>query len=182
MSSRHEMRHGLLAEFRDAEAMLAAATRLRALGYRDVDTFAPYDVPDVSRRLDLPVPRLGWMAAAAGLAGAAVAYWVQWYTNVVAYPLNAGGRPPHAVPAFLPSAFETMGLAAALATFVGLLLVLRLPRLWHPAFEVAGFDRASTDRYWVGIDSEDPHFHPVDSTAALRELQPLRVVWVGVAG
>ena len=174
-----ELRRGLIAEFADAEAMLAAAAHLRSLGYRGVDTFAPFDVAGADERLGLPAPRLGWFAAAAGAGGAATAYLVQWYTNAVAYPLNAGGRPPHAVPAFLPSTFETMGLAAAVVAFLGLLVVLRLPRLWHPVFELAGFDRASVDRYWVGVDSRDSRFDPEATMQALGALRPLRIVWVG---
>lgn len=179
MKPPRELHHGVAAEFAAADDLLAAAERLRALGYRDVDAFAPFDVAGVDERLALRPSRLGWFAAGAGAAGAVGAYLIQWYTNVVLYPLNAGGRPPHAVPAFLPGTFETMGLAAAAAAFLGLLLTARLPRLWHPAFEVAGFERASCDRYWVGIDSRDPRFDPARTTRDLRAQRPLRVVWLG---
>lgn len=179
MATVPELRVGVLAEFDSAEAMVDAARRLRADGWRHVETFAPHDVPEADEALALPRPRLTWLAAAAAVAGAALAYLVQWYTNAVAWPLNAGGRPPHAVPAFIPSSFETMGLFAAVAVVLGLLVALRLPRLGHPVFTVAGFERASVDRYWVAIDARDPRFDPAAGTAALRALRPLRVVWLG---
>lgn len=174
-----ELRVGVLAEFESPEAMLDAARRLRAEGYRAVETFAPHDVAGADEALALPRPRLALVAAGAAAVGAVLAYLAQWYTNAVAYPLNAGGRPPHAVPAFVPSTFETMGLFAAVAVALGMLVALRLPRLGHPVLEVAGFDRASVDRYWVAIDHRDPRFDPAASTAALEALRPLRVVWLG---
>jgi hypothetical protein len=33
-----------------------------------------------------------------------------------------------------------------------------LPRLHHPVFEVEGFERASVDRFWLGVDEADAHF------------------------
>ena len=174
-----ELQVGVLAEFDSPAAMLDAARRLRAEGWRAVETFAPYDVAGADDALALPRPRLGRIAVGAALVGAALAYLVQWYTNAVAYPLNAGGRPPHAVPAFVPSAFETMGLFAAVAVVLALLVALRLPRLGHPVLEVQGFDRASADRYWVAIDHRDPRFDPVTSAAALQATSPRRVVWLG---
>ncbi len=33
-----------------------------------------------------------------------------------------------------------------------------LPRLYHPIFEVDGFERASVDRFWLGVDASDPRF------------------------
>lgn len=179
MARPSELRVGVLAEFDSADAMVDAVRRLRADGWRAVDAFAPWDVGGLDDALALPRPRLTLVAAAAGALGAALAYWVQWYTNAVAYPLNAGGRPPHAVPAFIPSTFETMGLFAAVAVVLALLVALRLPRLGHPLFTVGGFEAASVDRYWVGLDADDPRFDPTSATAALRALQPRRVVWLG---
>ncbi len=66
----------------------------------------------------------------------------------------AGGRARGL--AFIPITFEMMVLSAALTGFVVLLVLARLPELWHPVFDVPGFERASIDRFWVGIDARDP--------------------------
>jgi len=85
------------------------------------------------------------------LVGMVLAYGIQWWANVHDYPLNSGGRPVHAVPAFLLATFEGTVLCAALAAFFGLMIWLRLPRLWAPIDEVDGFGRASVDRFWIAV-------------------------------
>jgi hypothetical protein len=77
---------------------------------------------------------------------------VQYWANVVRYPQNAGGRPVHAAPPFLISTFEGLVLGAALVAFLGMLLLLRLPRLARPIFEVDGFDRATRDLFFLAVE------------------------------
>ena len=163
------------AEFASAPELRDAVTALREKGYRDVETYAPFHVPDTgpASRSRLPL-----VTFAAGVFGAATGYAVQWYTNVRSYPLNIGGRPIHAVPAFLIPTFESAVLCAAVAAFVGALVTLRLPRLWRPEFEIDGFERASIDRYWVAIALRDPRADPALTVRELEALGPLRVVRV----
>lgn len=176
---RDEFRGGVIAEFDSADELLGAVNHLRAQGYRALDTSAPFDVPGLDEALELPPSRIPWLVFGVGLLAAAFSYWVEWYTSVVSYPLNAGGRPANAVPAFIMIAFEGLVLAGGFAALFGFMWATRLPRLWHPLFEVDGFGSASTNRFWVGIDARDPQFQPGDSTDALRALGPRRVVWVG---
>jgi hypothetical protein len=78
------------------------------------------------------------------------------------------------VPAFIPATFEGTVLAAALVAFFGLFISLRLPELWHPVFEIEGFDRATVDRFWIevgGVQSEldaDETRRIVNAAGALR--------------
>jgi hypothetical protein len=97
---------------------------------------------------------------------------------VASYPLNIGGRPAHATPAFLIPTFESTILCASLAAFVGLFSVLGLPRLWHPMFEADEFDRASIDRYWLAIDATDDEADPEATPRLLASLRAERVVRV----
>jgi hypothetical protein len=101
--------------------------------------------------------------------------------NAVDYPLDVGARPPHAAPAFVPITFEMTVLAAAFAAFFGLLWLLGLPALWHPVFEGAGFERASVDGFWLGIDARDPIFSREQVTADLERVGALSVTWAGRA-
>jgi hypothetical protein len=173
------MRRGLLAEFDSAASLANAVSQLKEKGYRDLETYAPYPLPGVEQRLRLHRSPIPAMVFVGGLLGAVVGYLVQWYANVWHYSQDVGGRPAHAIPAFIPVTFEAAVLGAGLTAFFGLLIVLRLPRPWHPVFEVEGFERASIDRFWVGIDADDPRFGIGRSTRVLEELSPLRVVPVG---
>ena len=166
----------LMAEFATADAMLAALTRLRAEGYVTLRTFSPFDLPEVERRLRPRRSRLPWYVFGSGLVGAVASYAIQWYANAWDYPLDVGGRPPHAVPAFVLSTFEGTVLVAALTAFVGLLVMLRLPRLWHPAFELEGFDRATVDRFWIGVGGVQSEIDARHSQRVLEASGALRVV------
>jgi hypothetical protein len=141
----------LLAEFADARSMIGALESLRRESYHDIETFAPYDIPEVDPLLGLRRPRVGYIAAAAGLTGLIASYTIQWWANVYAYPLNAGGRPAHAVPAFVLATFEGTIAGAAIAAFVALIMLLRYPRPWAPEDEVDGFERSTIDRFWLGM-------------------------------
>ncbi|HEX7128065.1 MAG TPA: DUF3341 domain-containing protein [Thermodesulfobacteriota bacterium] len=173
------MHTGLLGEFASPEAMLQAVRRLRGLGYERLDTFSPHPVPGASRALGLPRSRLPRAVLVWGLVGAASGYLIQWWPNAVDYPLNVGGRPAHAVPAFVPITFELGILFAAFAALVTLLLRAGLPALWRPVFEAEGFERASIDRYFVGIDDADPRFDHERSARDLLEAGAARVVRTG---
>jgi ActD protein len=139
----------LVAEFATADALETAVEALRREHYSEVETYAPFDMPALDAMLGRRRSRLGWFVVAAGVAGLIVSYGIQWWANVHSYPLDVGGRPQHAVLAFIPATFEGAVLFAALAAFFGLLIVLRLPKLWIPEDEIEGFNRASIDRFWL---------------------------------
>jgi len=167
---------GLAAELESAEALVTAAGRLRERGYRRIEGLSPLPLDTVEERLHLLPSILGKLAFGGGVVGGVLGYGIQWYGDVRAFPLLVGGRPLHAVPAFIPATFEATILGAALTAFVGVLVTLRLPELWHPMFEVDGIERASADRYWIAVDRRDPLFDAERTRADLTALDPVRVV------
>ena len=171
-------RGGLVAELESADALEAAVSELQALGYRSVETYAPLDLPGTETSRRVPRSRLGPFVFGGGVAGAVLGYGIQWYADVRAFPVAVGGRPLHPVPAFIPATFETTVLCAALTAFVGVLVALRLPALWHPVFEVDGFERASTDRFWLQVGRDDPLFDRERTSADLASLGAVRVMRV----
>ena len=166
------------AEFADERHFAGAVALLRDQGYSKLETYTPYPVSRVDAALPDPPSILPQIVFVAGLGGALLGYWIQWYTNAVSYPLNIGGRPAHAAPAFFIPSFEALILAASLMAFVGLIALLRLPRPWHPMFEVEDFERASIDHFWIAIDATDDCADDEGTPRALAALRPLRVVRV----
>jgi hypothetical protein len=54
--------------------------------------------------------------------------------------------------------FEMTVLLAAFGAFLGMLAMNGLPRFWHPTFTSTRFRRVTDDRFFIGIQSDDPKF------------------------
>jgi hypothetical protein len=173
------MRAGVVAAFSEVDQLLEAIGRLRARGYTLLDAYTPHPVPGLEEALGWRRSRLNVVAGAAGAFGAAFAFLLQAYLVGYLYPLNVGGRPPVSVTPFIVITFETMVLFASVTGFLALFWTCRLPRLRHPLFAVDGFDRATLDRYWVGINAADTQFDPDATEELLRTFGPERIEYVG---
>jgi hypothetical protein len=183
---RLDERPAMMAEFASGPALLGGIRALRDLGVSRFEAFTPYEVTGLQELLGVRRSRLTWIALVAGLVFGGGAYLLQWWINVVDYPLNIGGRPYHSAPAFIPITFEMTVLFAAAAALISAIVLGGLPRLWHPVFEVEGFERATIDRFWLAIGADDPALavttddpDRVRITAALEAAGALRIVWLG---
>jgi hypothetical protein len=168
---------GLLAEFPDPAALLEAVRACRDR-YRDVDAYTPYPIEGLAELLGFHRNRVPLCTLLGGLVGGAGAYFMQWYSAVIDYPINSGGRPLHSWPAFIPPTFELTVLGACIAAFVGMLLLNGLPRLHHPIFGAADFDLATRNRFFVGVRAQGPSFDADQARAFLESLGPLRIIEV----
>jgi hypothetical protein len=165
---------GLLAEFETAEALIAAAREARAKGYRSLDAFTPFPVPELYGVLRLRDDRVLWLGLFGGIFGFALAFGMQLFTNFD-YPINVGGRPLYALSAFAVVAFELTVLFAALFPAIGMLALNGLPRLSHPVFSARAFSRASKDRFFLCVLADDRQFDARDTARFLRTLDPAAV-------
>jgi hypothetical protein len=168
----------VMAEFDSGPALLGGIRALRDLGVSRFDAFTPYEVHGLDELLGVPRSRLNWIALAAGLSFGGGAYFLQWWINAVDYALNVGGRPDHSAPAFIPITFEMSVLFGSAAALISAIVLGGLPRLWHPVFEVDGFERASIDRFWLAVGAADTALDRDRDTTALEAAGALRVVWL----
>lgn len=167
--------YGLMAEFDNPTALVEAANAARLAGYRRMDAYTPIPIEELSEALGLRRTRLPLIVLLGGIAGGLGGYALEWWASTIAYPMNIGGRPFHSWPQFIPVTFETTVLGAALAAFVGMWALNRLPQPYHPVFNVPAFARASSDRFFLCIESGDPRF---ERDATWRFLESLRPVGV----
>jgi hypothetical protein len=142
----------LLAEFADSRRLVEAARRARDKHYRLVDAFTPFPVEGMLELLEQRKSHIRVAMFVSGVAMAAAGYGLEYYSAVVAYPYNSGGRPLDAWPAFMLVPFAVGILIAAIAGFAALLLECGLPRLHHALFAVEGFERASQDRFILALE------------------------------
>ncbi len=173
MSSAHDPRppvYGLMAEFSSAEALIAAARQVHSAGYEKVDAFSPYPIEAVSEALELPRSKVPLIVLIGGLLGGFGGWMLQYWSQVIRYPMNIGGRPTLSWPAFIVPTFECTILGAALSAVIGTIVLNGLPRPYHPVFNVPRFALASRDRYFLVIEARDSKF---DSDATRRFLAGL---------
>lgn len=170
--------YGLIAEFSDDKALVEAAKQVHAEGYRRIDAYAPFAVEGLSDAIGFPKDRIALITLLGGIFGGVGVYLLQWYTAVIDYPINAGGRPLHSWPAFIPATFEMTVLGAALAGFFGMLILNGLPRLNHPIFNAPEFELASRNRFFICIEARDPKFDLEETRQFLQRFEPLKVAEV----
>jgi hypothetical protein len=165
--------YGLLAEFATADALVAAVKQARAQGYRQVEAYSPFAIEGLDEAVGLPRNRVPLIALLGGIAGGLGTYFLQWYSAVIDYPINVGGRPLNSWPSFIPPTFELTILGAAFAAVIGMLVLNGLPRLYHPLFNVPEFDLATRNRFFLCLPARDPAFETDRAKKFLQDLQPL---------
>jgi hypothetical protein len=167
--------YGLLAEFTDPDDLLAAVRRAREEGYRRMDAYTPLPVEGLAEAIGFTHNRLPWVVLVGGILGAATAYGMMYFSAVINYPINVGGRPLHSWPAFIPITFELTVLGASLFAVFGMLGLNGLPMPYHPVFNVPGFALASRNRFFLCIQADDPKFDRVATRQFLESLGPKQV-------
>ena len=169
---------GLLAEFDTAERLVEAARKAHAAGYRRIEGYSPFPIDELAGALGFSDNRVPLACLLGGIAGGVGGFFMQVYANLD-FPLNVGGRPLIPPEAFALITFELTVLGAVLAAIVAMLALNRLPRLNHPIFEAKSFHLASTDKFFLLIQSDDPKF---DRGAVHRFLARLKPVGIEAPG
>jgi hypothetical protein len=164
--------YGLLAEFNKPEAVLEAAHRAYAAGYRRLDAYSPYPVEGLAEAIGFTHNRMPMIVLIGGLCGGALAFAMQWFSAVIHYPLNVGGRPLLSWPAFVPITFELTILLGAFSAVIGMLGLNGLPMPYHPLFHVPNFALASRSRFFLCLQSDDPKFDRLETWRFLEEMNP----------
>src|SRR5262249_39309584 len=146
VTKQERIRTYVLGEFRSGEELVHATRAMRDQGYQHLDAHTPFPVPGLPEALALPRSRVPLLVLIGGLSGAVLGYLMQWWTNAVDFPINVGGRPLQSAPSFIPITFECGVLLGGLTAFFGALALMRLPKPYHPVFEVPAFKSATLDR------------------------------------
>ena len=167
--------HGLVAEFDSAESLVAAVRRARAAGFRELDAYAPFPVDELPDALELPDSHIPYVMLGGAFTGCAAGLCMQSYANLHSYPMNIGGRPLNAWPAFIPATVELTILFAVVSGLIALLLSLRLPAIYHPVFNHPDFRRASRDGFFLCIECGDRQFDRESTADVLHTLSPMSV-------
>src|SRR5215208_1618683 len=133
------MKDFVLAEFKDEEALCAAARRLRELGHTELDAHSPVPLHGVDEALGLKKSVVPKLALVGGILGGLGGYAMQAWMNSIDFAINVANRPPHSPPANIPITFETTVLISVFSIVLGLFALCGFPRPHHPVMDVEAF-------------------------------------------
>ena len=109
------------------------------LGYRRINGYSPYPIEELSEAIGFTHTSLPLIVFIGGLVGGIGGFLMQYYIEVIDYPINVGGKPYNSWPAFIPITFEMTVLVAAFSAVLGMLVLNKLPQPYHPVFNAAEF-------------------------------------------
>ncbi len=181
MSARHATSptvHGLMAEFEDPNALVSATYRAHYEGYRKMDAYSPFPIEELHEALGSHHTKLPLIVLIGGILGGIGGYFLQYWANVLEYPMNIAGKPFNAWPMFIPVTFECVILGAAGSAVFGMLALNGLPMPYHPVFNVPRFALASRNRFFLCIEAVDPKFDLEQTRSFLETLGPEEVTTV----
>ncbi len=172
--------YGLMAEFETPDALLAAVRRMRAQGYRRIETYTPFPIEGLAEALKLPPSPIPWIILAGAVAGVVLGFGMQVIATSLMLTVNVGGRPAFSWPAYIPITFEMMILFGAFSGLFGLFFLDGLPQPYHPVFNVPGFERASNDRYFLAVEGRDLLFDRNTTRQLMQSLGSVQVSEIGM--
>jgi hypothetical protein len=162
----------MLAEFDEPEQLVAAVQKAKREGYDRVDAYSPFPVEGLHEAMGLKRTKLGWIVLSGGIFGAIGGFGMQYYAQVISYPVIYGGRPIFSWPAYIPVTFETTILCAALSAVLGMLALNGLPQPYHPLFNEPRFEKASQTHFFICIRAKDPMYDVARTKAFMKSLNP----------
>lgn len=142
----------VIGTFAEEHGLVRVTRAAREAGLRIIDAYAPYAVHGLDEAMGLRPSRLPWICFAAGITGAALKLWFEFWTTMVDWPVNIGGKPWNSLPAFVPVTFEVMVLSAGLTTVFAFLV---LGRLWPNKRPVNLLPRVTDDRFVLVLEETD---------------------------
>lgn len=167
--------YGLMAEFLHPEEVVEAAQHAYGRGFRSMDAYSPMPVDGLAEAIGFRRNRVPLVVLIGGLSGAFIAFFMQWYSSVIDYPLIIGGKPYNSWPSFIVITFELTILGAALSAAFGMLAMNGLPRPHHPVFNAPNFAMASRSRFFLCILANDPLFDLEDTRQFLQQFKPREI-------
>jgi hypothetical protein len=159
---------GMLAAFESPAALMRAAAKMRDGGYTHFDCHSPFPIHGMDRAMGLKRSPLGFIVGAVAFCALTGISLMMWWMSAVDYPLVISGKPYFSFLAYVPPAFAITILSSALTALFGMLILNRLPQLFHPLFESKQFAKVTDDGFFISVAAQDPKFD-IDATRQFLE-------------
>jgi hypothetical protein len=172
---------GILGHFYEPADALTAAAKVRDAGWTHFDVLTPFPVHGMEQAMG---QKKSWIPYAAGLlaiGGILFAQGLQNYVMVYDWPINFGGKPFAAWPAFIPITFEAMVFWAALGSAFLAIIAGKKDTIPQPP-PMAIETGATVDKFVLWISATDPKWDAGKAESFVKSLGADGVRLVGLKG
>ncbi len=160
---------GVLGHFCEPDDALAAAAKVRDAGFKHFDFLTPFPIHGMEEAMGQKRSWIPWATGALALGGILFAQGLQNYVMVWDWPMNFGGKPFAAWPAFIPITFEAMVFWAALGTALVAIIAGKRDTVPQPPPMLVETG-ATVDRFVLWISATDPQWNAAETVAFVRAL------------
>ena len=160
---------GILGHFCEPAEALAAAAKVRDAGWKHFDFLTPFPIHGMEAAMGQKRSWIPWVTGLLALGGITFGLGLQVYVMAHDWPMNFGGKPHMAWPAFIPITFEAMVFWAAIGSAIVAIVAGKKDTIPQPP-PMAIRTGATIDRFVVWISATDPKWNPEEATRFLKSL------------
>jgi hypothetical protein len=121
--------------FLEEAVTIHAATKVRESGFVKFEAITPYPVHGMEEACGIKRSAIPYVTFIAGTIGLLSGLALTYYTSVINWPINVGGKPMFSLPAFVPIMFELTILFAALSSVAAFFIFSDLPKIDPPIID-----------------------------------------------
>lgn len=138
----------------DSHEELANACRLLNNKGQEYRAYSPIPEDDLILLRGDKSKILSRLAVIGGLTGLVTAFAIQYYANVIQYPINIGGKPLNSWPAFMIICFELTILFSSFGILAGYIFVQGYPRFDREIFALKEFNERRDTHFFLSTKKE----------------------------
>lgn len=137
----------VVGSFDNEDVLFPAVKKVRTAGYKIHDVYTPFPVHGLDHALGIRETSLHTAGFIYGITGTTTALSCMGWVFTVDWPMNIGGKPHFALPAFIPITFELTVLFSA----VGMVLTFCYLCQLMPFVKKHHFSLRATDDHFVMV-------------------------------
>jgi hypothetical protein len=126
---------GIAGIFLDEDTVVNAARKVRESGFSKFDAISPYPIHAMEEACGIKRSPIPYVTFGAGVVGLLAGLALTYYTSVIDWPINVGGKPLFSLPAFIPIIFELTVLFAALSSVGAFFYLCGMPKVDPPVID-----------------------------------------------
>lgn len=162
---------GIAGIWLDEHDFVLAAKKMKDGGSDRVEAISPYPIHGLEDALQIKRSVIPYITFVGAMIGLSIGLFVTWWTSVVSWPINVGGKPAFSLPAFIPIMFELTILIAALSSVASMFYFCNLPQLDPPVID----PDLTSHKFALFIPENDVVYNEAKLSQTLKDLGAVEV-------